>query len=66
MKIAIISIWAAIFFGTIALWRIIILKTQLFSYLDKIAEPSALLLVGCGSVLFAYIVGKEVKRHKTS
>lgn len=29
MKAALISIWAALFFGTIVLWRVIILKTQL-------------------------------------
>ena len=65
MKAALISIWAAIFFGTIVLWRVIILKTRLFSCLDKIAEPLALLFVGCGSVLFTYIVGKGAKKHKT-
>ncbi len=65
MKAALISIWAALFFGTIVLWRVIILKTQLFSYLDKIAEPLAPLFVGCGSVLFAYILGKGVKKQKT-
>lgn len=61
MKAALIPIWAVIFFGTIVLWRVIILKTQLFPYLDKIAEPLTLLFVGCGSVLFTYIVGKALK-----
>lgn len=66
MRVALISIWAAIFLGTTVLWRVIIVKTQFFSYLDRIAEPLALLFLGCGSLLFTYIVGKGLKNKKHS
>jgi len=65
MRVAIISIWIVIFSGTTVLWRVIILKTQFFSYLDKTTEPLALLLLGSGSLLFTYIVGKGLKNKKT-
>jgi len=64
MRVALISIWTVIFLGTTVLWRVIILKTQFFSYLDKIAEPLALLFLGCGSVIFTYIVGRGLKNKK--
>jgi len=64
MRVAIISIWIVIFSGTTVLWRVIILKTQFFSHLDKITEPIALLFLGCGSLLFTYLVGKGFKNKK--
>lgn len=64
MKALVLSIWAVIFLGNIALWRVIIVRTHALLSMDKATEPLALLILGSSSLLLTYLIKRCFKNRK--